>query len=259
MISIFDVPKQIRLWFSSDGVSDELDKMNQWLGLADENATVITDLLSKLEIKDISIDKFYDELKTRLLPLVGEDKTQLAIQNVNGKMLNPIKNDLISFGIIPPETTYRPLESADQQEQTTQPATEQHAVENTPALRPSFEHEPEPYILHRETPKETPTPIAPSQPPSDAASKAQLFSPRFGETDKGKNQAPGETRVVNYSQFRTPVTEPDKSGDSTKEGLLKPSIHPQNIVNLKRGGDSDTGQPAVNKENTINLKDLPVD
>ncbi|MCL5007002.1 MAG: hypothetical protein M1153_02590, partial [Patescibacteria group bacterium] len=153
MVSIFDVPKPIRLWFSSDEVANELDKMNGWLGIAKENATLIADLLAGLELKDVTIDAFNERLKNRLIPLVGEEKTRLAIQDVDEKILKPIKNDLIGFGIFPVETSYRPAAGSE-----APVAVPSGTAAETPApaearpessLKPAFETEPEPFLLHK--------------------------------------------------------------------------------------------------------------
>lgn len=263
MVNIFDVPKSIRSWFSSDEVADELDKMNAWLGIGGENATLIADLLARLELKDVTIDAFNDELKNQLFPLVGEEKTQLAIQDVREKLLNPIKNELISFGIFPPETTYRPGSAAGKP-QAEQPATQESPQTFSHVTKHALEQEPEPYLLHKapmeEEAKESPQLEEKSEHPiqNTTDERAELFSPRF--TDSGVEphfETPRQTRVVNYSALRTPLANPTvEAGPVEKE---PPQIHPQNVVNLKKDVENKNNQDDVVKGNTINLKDLPIE
>ncbi len=272
MNNISSVPHPIREWFGSDEFSDIIELIHNYLDLNEDDQLIIPQALADLETKEITLDKFWIEIKDKLAPLVGEEKTRLAVQDINEKLLNPIKNDLIAFGIMSPETSYRP------DAQTQRPPAE----EKTSFTHQERASEPEPFIMHNILPETVapvksqqiqglpapekqaqgpitaeqsiPVEVQPEQPnqqtPQKADERAQLFSPRFsGSGDERHFETPHETRVVNYSQFRTPVSKPEEEKEL-------PPIHPQNVLNLKKS--SSDNERVTGGENTINLKDLPI-
>jgi hypothetical protein len=282
-----EIPQPIKEWFGSDSAADELASINDFLGLEGDKQLIIFYALSNLELKKISLEQFYAELQTKLTPLAGEERAQQAIQTINEKILAPIKTDLINFGVLPADWAAAAAPAAQPTEpeiptEIKQPvAGEQPAGESitppSPAqtqpaepgiLRPSFKNEP--FVFHQ---AEQPTkPIAqPEQPAfgigykisesADAGIKKQ-----GGQVAELVPQTPptaeSKTRVVNYSEFRTPIekteaVQPSAEPTPTNQQAV-PGTLSQNVVNLKKNGQASAEPSEENAKNTINLKDLPL-
>ena len=80
-----------------------------------------------------------------------------------------------------------------------------------------------------------------------------LLSPTF---QKENNAVDSQPRVVNYSETRTPLSAPQTPLEPEKQPTV---VNPQNIVNLKNENEVGGKDEGVPKENTINLKDLPIE
>ncbi|MCL5006566.1 MAG: hypothetical protein M1153_00235, partial [Patescibacteria group bacterium] len=121
------------------------------------------------------------------------------------------------------------------------------------SLKPAFETEPEPFLLHKaaethpEQPAEEKKPAASEPVPAEPS--MPLISPKFQETNSKQTPEPG-VRVVNYSEFKTEV---EPGSQVSKEPT---NINPQNTLDLRK--TDQTSKPETTK-NTINLKDLPVE
>ena len=286
-MNITSVPKSIREWFGSDRTLDQIESINTSLNLNEDDSTIVVFALAKLEVKEFGLSEFYNDLQSKLAPLVGVEKTQQAIQTINEKILAPIKTDLINFGVLPADWA----EAASPAAQPTEPeipteikqpvAGEQPAEESitppSPAqtqpaepgiLRPSFKNEP--FVFHQ---AEQPTkPIAqPEQPafgigykifePADAGIKKQE-TPAAEPALQTPPTAEPKTRVVNYSEFRTPIekteaVQPSAEPTPTNQQAV-PGTLSQNVVNLKKNGQASAEPSEENAKNTINLKDLPL-
>lgn len=286
-MNITSVPKSIREWFGSDRTLDQIESINTSLNLNEDDSTIVVFALAKLEVKEFGLSEFYNDLQSKLAPLVGVEKTQQAIQTINEKILAPIKTDLINFGVLPADWA----EAASPAAQPTEPeipteikqpvAGEQPAEESitppSPAqtqpaepgiLRPSFKNEP--FVFHQ---AEQPTkPIAqPEQPafgigykifePADAGIKKQE-TPAAEPALQTPPTAEPKTRVVNYSEFRTPIekteaVQPSAEPTPTNQQAV-PGTLSQNVVNLKKNGQASAKPSEENAKNTINLKDLPL-
>ena len=286
-MNITSVPKSIREWFGSDRTLDQIESINTSLNLNEDDSTIVVFALAKLEVKEFGLSEFYNDLQSKLAPLVGVEKTQQAIQTINEKILAPIKTDLINFGVLPADWA----EAASPAAQPTEPeipteikqpvAGEQPAEESitppSPAqtqpaepgiLRPSFKNEP--FVFHQ---AEQPTkPIAqPEQPafgigykifePADAGIKKQE-TPAAEPALQTPPTAEPKNRVVNYSEFRTPIekteaVQPSAEPTPTNQQAV-PGTLSQNVVNLKKNGQASAKPSEENAKNTINLKDLPL-
>ena len=286
-MNISSVPKSIREWFGSDDVLDQIESINNSFDFDENNSSIIVFALAKLEVKELGLGEFYNDLQTKLIPLVGEEKTQQAIQTINEKILAPIKTDLINFGILP--TDWAPAATP-----TTQPAgpeisteikqpvageqpTEKLITTPSPAqtqpaepeiLRPSFKNEP--FVFHQAEQPSKPT-AQPEQPafgigykitgPADVDVQAQEI-PTMKSAPQTPPTAESKTRVVNYSEFRTPIekteaVQPSAEPVPTSQQAI-PATSSQNIVNLKKNEQVSAEPNKENPENTINLRDLPL-
>ena len=278
------VPNPIREWFGSEQLLDEVESINTTLELNNANQLIIPYELAELEIKKISIKDFYSNLKTKMLPFVGEAKTEQAIQAINEKILAPIRVDLINFGVLPADWALTAVPATQPAETLPLSQTEQPVVEEQPTeepisalqtvqaqaaapeiLKPSFKNEP--FVFHQAE-KLQELPAQPEQPsfgigykitePDDVTVKKQQTPPTEPVPQTPPTTEP-KTRVVNYSEFRTPL-EKTKAIQPFAEPIPtnQQTIPPQNIVNLKKSEQVSTEPGKETPGNTINLKDLPL-
>ncbi len=282
-MNILNVPRSIREWFGSDAVLDQIESINTSLNLNENDSGIVVFALAKLEVKELGLNEFYNNLRTKLTPLAGEEKTRQAIQTINEKILAPIKTDLINFGVLPADWAEAAAPAAQPTEpeiptEIKQPITaEQPAGESitppSPAqtqpaepeiLRPSFKNEP--FVFHQAEPTAQPEQpafgigykIAES---ADAGIKKQE-TPAAEPAPQTPPTAESKTRVVNYSEFRTPIekteaVQPSAEPAPTNQQAI-PATSSQNIVNLKKNEQVSTESNKENPENTINLRDLPL-
>ena len=286
-MNVSSVPRSIREWFGSDAVLDQIESINTSLNLNENDSGIVVFALAKLEVKELGLGEFYNDLQTKLTPLAGEERTLQAIQIINEKILAPIKTDLINFGVLPADwapTTAPATQPAETPSlsQIEQPAAEKQPTEEAisapqpvqaqPAapeiLKPSFKNEP--FVFHQAEKLQEP-PAQPEQPafgigykitePDDVATKKQETPPTKPAPQIPPTAEP-KTRVVNYSEFRTPLEKSEADQPSVqpppvslKNNLATPS---QNVVNLKRNEAVQPEPTKENPENTINLKDLPL-
>ena len=130
-------------------------------------------------------------------------------------------------------------------------------------IRPSFSSEPA--VIHKAEPDISQTETG--QPAFGIGYKI-----KDGEDESGAahitaaqpviNAPEQPPRVVNYSEFRTPLEKSEAAQppiQSTPENQqINPAIPSQNIVNLKKNEQVPAEPSKENTENTINLKDLPL-
>lgn len=282
-----EIPQPIKQWLGSDSTTDELASINDFLELEGDEQLTIFYALSNLELKKVSLEQFYADLQTKLAPLAGEEKTRQAIQTINEKILDPIKVDLINFGVLPTDWALEAAPATQPAEttplsQTEKPAAEKRPTEETisapqtvqaqPAapeiLKPSFKNEP--FVFHQAEQPPEPT-TQPEQPafgigykiiaPDDVAAKKQETPPAEPVPQIPPTAEP-TTRIVNYSEFRTPLEKSEVAQPPIQPipGSQKtiPAASSQNVVNLKRNEAAQPEPTKENPENTINLKDLPL-
>lgn len=133
---------------------------------------------------------------------------------------------------------------------------ERHA-EITKTLKPSFGNEP--FVFHKAV-EDSVIKETPDQPTFGIGYK--IVGPDIKSTAPVLPANNAKPRVVNYSEFRTPLEKSEAAQppiQSTPENQqINPAIPSQNIVNLKKNEQVPAEPSKENTENTINLKDLPL-
>lgn len=91
------VPTPIKKWLGSDGVIDEIDKMENRFTLPSGSSPVIAKLIQRVQIKDISPDYFSGELASELN--LDKDKAVHITGELKKNVFLPIKSEFSGYGI----------------------------------------------------------------------------------------------------------------------------------------------------------------
>ena len=130
-------------------------------------------------------------------------------------------------------------------------------------IKPSFSSEPA--VIHKAEPGITKTETG--QPSFGIGYKIkeegnESGAPHVAAAQPVINAPEQPPRVVNYSEFRTPLekteeTQPSAEPATTNQQAI-PATSSQNVVNLKKSEQVPAEPSKDNPQNTINLKDLPL-
>jgi hypothetical protein len=235
-----NIPDQIKDWFGSIEITELISRLNQALGLEKEKRRIIPRALLKLEFKELQPENLEEYLRKELSP--DEQKLEIALEEIKGPILSPIKKELLEYGVNIDLIGLSAEEAAEVKKNTPLP---QPAPLATPTA--TVVQKPEAPRLIREEEKLQPvigekyySPLKPSFYKPEEAGAPENQPPavklefNLGQAGEKPREAP---RVVNYSELKTPL--------------------PANAPLIAREVPSEPQLPKVQPENTINLKDLP--
>lgn len=90
------VPDPIKIWLGSDVVINAVEDLYKKFNL-DPESRVIPKLLLRLEIQDLAARHFWAELASQLK--LSKESAQPVIEEIRGRILNPIQKDLGAIGV----------------------------------------------------------------------------------------------------------------------------------------------------------------